>query len=50
MADGPNDMMAEPDTVWLWGSMVKIVTGVAIMQLVDHGLVDLDAPVRTHSR
>ena len=45
MADGPKDMTAEPDTVYLWGSMTKIVTGVAIMQLVDQGLVDLDAPV-----
>jgi CubicO group peptidase (beta-lactamase class C family) len=45
MADGPKGMAAEPDTVYLWGSMTKIVTGVAIMQLVDQGLVDLDAPV-----
>jgi CubicO group peptidase (beta-lactamase class C family) len=44
MADGPNDMMAEPDSVYMWGSMTKIVTGVALMQLVDQGLVDLDAP------
>jgi len=48
MADGPNDMTAEPDTVWLWGSMTKIVTGVALMQLVDQGLVDLDAPVSVY--
>jgi CubicO group peptidase (beta-lactamase class C family) len=45
MADGPKDMLAEPDSVYMWGSMTKIVTGVAIMQLVDQGLVDLDAPV-----
>ena len=45
MADGPSNMPAGPDTVYMWGSMTKIVTGVAIMQLVDQGLVDLDAPV-----
>jgi len=36
---------AEPDTVWLWGSMVKPVTATAIMQLVETGHVDLEAPV-----
>jgi CubicO group peptidase (beta-lactamase class C family) len=44
MADGPKEMISEPDTVYMWGSMTKTVTGVAIMQLVDQGLVDLDAP------
>ena len=44
-ADGPNNMMSEPDTVFPWGSMTKMATGTAIMQLVDQGLVDLDAPV-----
>ena len=44
-ADGPNEMAAEPDTVFPWGSMTKMATATAIMQLVDQGLVDLDAPV-----
>lgn len=44
-ADGPNEMAVEPDTVFPWGSMTKMATGTAIMQLVDQGLVDLDAPV-----
>jgi len=44
-ADGPGGMAAEPDTVYPWGSMTKMATGTAIMQLVDQGLVDLDAPV-----
>jgi D-alanyl-D-alanine carboxypeptidase len=44
-ADGPNEMAAAPDTVFPWGSMTKMATGTAIMQLVDQGLVDLDAPV-----
>ncbi|MCL4861401.1 MAG: beta-lactamase family protein [Caldilineaceae bacterium] len=45
VSDGPNGRMSGPDTVYMWGSMTKIATGVAIMQLVDQGLVDLDAPV-----
>lgn len=45
VADGPKGMSAEPDTVWLWGSMVKTVTATAIMQLVEKDLIDLDAPV-----
>jgi D-alanyl-D-alanine carboxypeptidase len=44
-ADGPNEMAAEPDTVFPWGSMTKMATGTAIMQLVDQGLVELDAPL-----
>jgi CubicO group peptidase (beta-lactamase class C family) len=38
-------MPAEPETVYPWGSSTKIVTGTAVMQLVDQGLIDLDAPV-----
>jgi CubicO group peptidase (beta-lactamase class C family) len=45
VADGPNDIPADPDTVYPWGSSTKIVTGTAVMQLVDQGLIDLDAPV-----
>jgi CubicO group peptidase (beta-lactamase class C family) len=45
MADGPKEMIAEPDTVYMWGSMTKVVTASAVMQLVDQGLVELDAPV-----
>jgi CubicO group peptidase (beta-lactamase class C family) len=45
IADGPNGMPAEPDTVYMWGSLAKPVTATAVMQLVDQGLVDLDAPV-----
>ncbi|AZM56267.1 hypothetical protein DMA15_29785 [Streptomyces sp. WAC 01529] len=37
-----------PDTPFLWGSVSKPVTGVAVMQLVEAGRVDLDAPVRTY--
>ena len=45
MADGPLDMAATPDTVYLWASMTKIATATAIMQLYEQGLLDLDAPV-----
>jgi CubicO group peptidase (beta-lactamase class C family) len=45
MADGPRGMAATPDTVYQWGSMSKIVSATAIMQLREKGLVDLDAPV-----
>ncbi len=45
MADGPKDMRATPDTVYQWGSVTKIATAAAIMQLREKGLVDLDAPV-----
>jgi CubicO group peptidase (beta-lactamase class C family) len=45
LADGPKGMAATPDTVYQWGSMAKMMTATAIMQLVDQGLVDLDAPI-----
>ncbi|MEU6004046.1 serine hydrolase domain-containing protein [Streptomyces sp. NPDC047197] len=35
-----------PDTPFLWGSVSKPVTGLAVMQQVEAGRVDLDAPVR----
>ncbi|WKX71728.1 serine hydrolase [Streptomyces sp. XD-27] len=37
-----------PDTPFLWGSVSKPITGLAVMQLVEAGRVDLDAPVRTY--
>ncbi|MFE4693919.1 serine hydrolase domain-containing protein [Streptomyces sp. NPDC056749] len=37
-----------PDTPFLWGSVSKPVTGLAVMQLVEAGRVMLDAPVRTY--
>jgi CubicO group peptidase (beta-lactamase class C family) len=45
VADGPQEKEATPDTVYQWGSMVKMVTASAIMQLWEQGLIDLDAPV-----
>lgn len=39
---------ATTDTVWQIGSMTKAWTATVVMQLVDEGLIDLDAPVRTY--
>ena len=39
------DRAASMDTAYHWGSMTKLVTAVAVMQLAERGLVDLDAPV-----
>jgi CubicO group peptidase (beta-lactamase class C family) len=52
LAFGVRDFMTgEPvrtDTVFQCGSLTKSWTALAFMQLVDEGLVDLDAPVRTY--
>ncbi|MBA7470586.1 D-aminopeptidase [subsurface metagenome] len=45
LADSPKGMAATPDTVYQWGSMVKMVTVTALMQLYDKGLIDLDGLV-----
>jgi CubicO group peptidase (beta-lactamase class C family) len=37
-----------PDTIFQIGSITKAYTATLVMQLVDEGLVDLDAPVRTY--
>jgi CubicO group peptidase (beta-lactamase class C family) len=40
-----------PDsTIWRVGSISKVFTATAVMQLVDRGLVDLDAPVERYVR
>ena len=45
MADRPEGVQANADTVYFWGSITKTVTATAIMQLREQGLVDLDAPI-----
>jgi CubicO group peptidase (beta-lactamase class C family) len=35
-------------TIWRIGSITKVLTGVAVMQLVDRGLLDLDADVNVY--
>ena len=39
---------ATPDSVFQIGSITKLWTSTLVMQLVDEGKVDLDAPVRTY--
>ncbi|WP_018756019.1 serine hydrolase domain-containing protein [Paenibacillus terrigena] len=45
---GPNDRLVTPDTPFLIGSTSKSFTALAIMQLVDEGKINLDAPVRKY--
>ena len=33
-----------PETLFQWGSITKVWTTTLVMQLVDEGLLDLDAP------
>jgi CubicO group peptidase (beta-lactamase class C family) len=37
-----------PDSLFEIGSITKVYTATAVMQLVDEGVVDLEAPVRTY--
>jgi len=39
---------ANEDTVYITGSMFKVVVASAVMQLVDEGKLDLDRPVNTY--
>ena len=44
-----HEIAVDPDgTIWRIGSITKVLTGVAVMQLVDRGLLDLDAPVNDY--
>ena len=47
-ADLENDVPATEHTVYRLASISKPVTAVAVMQLVEQGVIDLDAPVRTY--
>lgn len=44
-ADRARARLATPDTVYRVGSVSKLFTDLAVMQLVDEGKLDLDAPV-----
>lgn len=44
-----HELPVEPDrTIWRIGSITKVLTGVAVLQLVDRGLLDLDADVNDY--
>jgi len=47
-ADVDRASPAERNTVYRQGSITKLLTGIAIMQLVEQGKIDLDAPVKTY--
>src|SRR5579883_2132298 len=47
-ADLENDVPAAPRTVYRLASISKTITAVAVMQLVEKGLIDLDAPVQRY--
>jgi CubicO group peptidase (beta-lactamase class C family) len=48
LADLENSVPATADTVYRLGSIAKPVTAVAVMQLVEKGKIDLDAPVQRY--
>jgi CubicO group peptidase (beta-lactamase class C family) len=50
LADVASGRPISDDTVFRIGSITKTVTAVAIMQLWERGLVDLDAPANEHLR
>jgi CubicO group peptidase (beta-lactamase class C family) len=45
MADLEQNRRVDEDTIFHWGSVTKTLTGIAILQLRDRGLLDLDDPV-----
>ncbi len=45
MSDPQNHVAATPDTVYRIGSVSKLFTDIAIMQLVERGELNLDAPI-----
>ncbi|MBN1648470.1 MAG: beta-lactamase family protein [Spirochaetales bacterium] len=47
-ADRENDIIVTDRTVFGAGSISKMFTACAVMQLVEQGLIDLDTPVRTY--
>jgi CubicO group peptidase (beta-lactamase class C family) len=47
-ADSPKKLPASPNTRYHWWSMTKVATAVAILQLQDAGLLNIDDPIREH--
>jgi serine beta-lactamase-like protein LACTB, mitochondrial len=47
-ADLENDVPATPETLFRTGSIAKPLTAVGAMKLVEHGRLDLDAPVQRY--
>lgn len=47
-ADKAHNAPATPETLYRAGSITKLFTATAILQLVEHGLIDLDQPITTY--
>src|SRR6478609_9435414 len=47
-ADLENDTPARPNTIYRLASVSKPITAVAVMQLVEQGKIDLDAPIQKY--
>ncbi|MDR4469681.1 MAG: beta-lactamase family protein [Nitrospira sp.] len=47
-ADKAHNVLATPETLYRAGSITKLFTATAIMQLVERGLIDLDRPITTY--
>lgn len=47
-ADLPRERPATPETVYQWWSITKVFTATAVLQLVEAGKVELDAPVERY--
>ena len=48
LSDVANQLPARADTVYRLASLTKCLTGVAVMQLVEDGKLDLDAPIQQY--
>ncbi len=48
VADGQRNGIASKDTIYHWWSMTKIPTAVAVMQLHERGLLDIDEPISNY--
>ncbi|MBN8589071.1 MAG: serine hydrolase [Rhodothermia bacterium] len=46
--DTTQRLLATPESVWRVASVTKLFTALAVMQLVEKGKVDLDAPIATY--
>ena len=50
LADVERGVSVDEDTVFRIGSITKTMTAIAVMQLVEQGVLDLDAPVERYLR
>lgn len=47
-ADVENQILADEETVYEWGSVTKTITWISVMQLWEQGKIDLEADVRSY--